>query len=137
MSLGRAAAFVIHPVTGWALCGATIGAGMATTTMENTLRIHAVAAPVIFIVLSLIYHRNFGHTGPLKPAVLFTAIVMFLDVFVVALAIYHSLVMFESVLGTWIPFALIFLSTYLTGLFAVNRRAPDTSAIPARSSARD
>jgi hypothetical protein len=133
----RSAVFLIHPVVGWALCGATIGAGMATTTMENTLRIHAVAAPVIFITLSLIYFRNFGYTRPLLTAVLFTAIVMLLDFFAVALVIYHSLAMFESVLGTWIPFALIFVSTYLTGLVAARRRAPHTSAIPVRNSARD
>jgi hypothetical protein len=30
--------------------------------------------------------------------------------------------MFASLLGTWIPFTLIFLSTYLTGL-VVTRRA--------------
>jgi hypothetical protein len=40
------------------------------------------------------------------------------DFFVVALLINRSLDMFASLLGTWIPFALIFTSTYLTGLVA-------------------
>ena len=37
--------------------------------------------------------------------------------FLVALVIIQSLAMFASVLGTWIPFALIFASTYLTGWY--------------------
>jgi hypothetical protein len=40
-----------------------------------------------------------------------------MDFFVVAILIQRSLEMFASVLGTWIPVALIFLSTYLTGLY--------------------
>ena len=40
--------------------------------------------------------------------------------FVVALLINRSFEMFASLLGTWIPFALIFLSTYLTGLLTTN-----------------
>ena len=41
------------------------------------------------------------------------------DFFVVALVINRSLEVFASVLGTWLPFALIFTSTYLTGLYLV------------------
>jgi hypothetical protein len=43
--------------------------------------------------------------------------VITLDFFVVALMINRSLEMFASLLGTWIPFALIFTSTYVTGLY--------------------
>jgi hypothetical protein len=39
------------------------------------------------------------------------------DFLLVALVINHSLAMFASLLGTWIPFALIFASTYLTGWY--------------------
>ena len=42
----------------------------------------------------------------------------FVDFLVVALLILHSLDMFASLLGTWIPFTLIFTSTYLTGLYS-------------------
>jgi hypothetical protein len=45
-----------------------------------------------------------------------------MDVFVVALLIEGSFDMFKSVLGTWLPFLLIFLSTWWTGL-AVRRAA--------------
>ena len=51
-------------------------------------------------------------------AAMFVAIVIFLDVFVIALLIERSFEMFRSVLGTWLPFALIFLATWLTGMVA-------------------
>jgi len=44
------------------------------------------------------------------------------DFFVFALLVNHSLDMFASLLGTWIPFVLIFVSTYLTGLMVTNNQ---------------
>jgi hypothetical protein len=52
----------------------------------------------------------------LQTALLFVGIVIGLDFFVVALLILRSMEMFTSLLGTWIPFALIFASAYMTGL---------------------
>jgi hypothetical protein len=34
------------------LCGVTIGVGMAATTLEHALVIHAVAAPLIFAAVT-------------------------------------------------------------------------------------
>jgi len=45
----------------------------------------------------------------------------YLGTFVVAVLINRSFEMFTSLLGTWIPFALIFLSTYLTGLAVTHK----------------
>ena len=104
---------VAHPVVGWGLCGATIGIGRKFTTLQNTLIAHAIAAPIIFVVVSAVYFCWFGGTGP---AATFVAVVIFLDVFVIALLVEKSFDMFRSVLGTWLPFALIFLATWLTGL---------------------
>jgi hypothetical protein len=47
--------------------------------------------------------------------------VILVDFFLVALVINRSLEMFASPLGTWIPFALIFASTYLTGMLLRGR----------------
>jgi hypothetical protein len=44
-----------------------------------------------------------------------------MDFFVVALLIDKSLDMFNSLLGTWIPFVFIFTSTLLTGFFISKR----------------
>ncbi len=121
--------FVIlaHAVVGWALCFATIGIGMAVTTQQNALIAHAVGAPLYFALVSLNYFKRFNYTTPLQTAVIFLGLVMFLDFFVVGLLILRNLEMFTSPLGTWIPFALIFVSTYLTGLLLtrrVNRASP-------------
>jgi hypothetical protein len=51
-------------------------------------------------------------------AAVFVVIVFLLDVFLVALLVERSFAMFRSVLGTWLAFALIFLSAWLTGVVA-------------------
>lgn len=110
---GRLFAFAF---VGWALCAATMGIGMATTSVANAMLIHAVLAPVIFIVVSILYFRGVATAPPWFTAATFVALVITVDFIVVALIILRSLDMFTSPLGTWIPFALIFLATYTTGL---------------------
>ena len=105
-----------HAFAGWALCAATMGIGMAVTTLQNTLVIHAIGAPIFFTVVSWFYFRKFNYTKPLKTALIFVSFVIIVDFFVVALLINRNLEMFASLLGTWIPFVLIFTSTYVTGL---------------------
>jgi hypothetical protein len=108
-----------HAFVGWALCAATMNIGMATMPMQTALIVHAIGAPIFFTIISLLYFRKFNYTTPLQTALIFVGFVMIVDFTVVALLILRSLEMFTSLLGTWIPFALIFLSTYLTGLFTV------------------
>ncbi len=111
-----------HAFVGWGLCAAVIGIGMAVTSVNNALILHAIGAPIFFIIMSLIYFKKFNYTAPLQTAILFIAFVIFMDIFVVALLIEKSFVMFASILGTWIPFAFIFISTYLTGLYVFKRK---------------
>lgn len=113
---------------GWALCGAIMFVGMSVTSLETTLVVHAVGAPLIFAAISWFYFTRLRYTPPLRTAVIFTSLVIFMDFFLVALVINRSLEMFRSLLGTWIPFGLIFLSTYLTGLVvAAQRERPKTA----------
>jgi len=116
MNIQKVATILAHALVGWALCAATIGIGMAVTTVNNALIIHAIGAPIFFSAVSFFYFRKFGYTKPLQTALVFLAVVIGMDFFLVALVINRSLAMFTSLLGTWIPFALIFLSTYLTGV---------------------
>jgi hypothetical protein len=111
----------IHAFIGWALCAAIMGIGMAVTSLDNTLIAHVIGAPVFFAVVSLIYFKKFNYTTPLRTAIIFLLFVIFVDFFLVALLINKSLEMFTSLLGTWIPFSLIFASTYLTGTMVVKR----------------
>ena len=113
---------LLHAFVIWALCGMTMGIGMAVTSQENALMAHALAAPIIAAVISMIYFKKFDYTTPLQTAVTFVAFVILVDFSVVAVLIIRSLEMFRSILGTWIPFVMIFVATYLRGMY-VRRRA--------------
>jgi hypothetical protein len=86
-------------------------------TERGALIFHAIVAPIAFAGLSWVYFTRFGYTRPLTTALLFVAIVVALDVFVVTILIQRSLAMFASPLGTWAPLSLIFTSTWATGIF--------------------
>ncbi len=111
----KAAVILGHALAGWALCAATMGIGMKLFSLLTALVIHAIGAPVFFALVSWNYFRRFRFTTPAQTAAIFVLMVVFLDFFTVALVIQRSLAMFASVLGTWIPFVLIFASTYITG----------------------
>lgn len=116
-------AILSHAFVGWALCAATIGIGFAVTTLQNTLIAHAIGAPIYFAIVSQNYFKKFNYTAPLQTALLFLGFVVVVDFFVIGLVILRSLELFTSPLGTWIPFALIFASTYLSGLVVARRLA--------------
>ena len=117
-----------HALVGWILCAATMAVGMALTSLQTTLIIHAIAAPVFFCAVAQLYFTRFNYTTPLLTAVVFVGFVIVVDFLIVALLINRSLEMFASALGTWIPFALIFCSTLVTGL--LNRGWPLQSKNP-------
>ncbi|MGD0037542.1 MAG: hypothetical protein ABSC53_09645 [Bacteroidota bacterium] len=113
---------LIYALIGWIFCAATMDIGMSVTTIENALYIHATLAPIFFSVISIIYFRRCKHFSPIITASIFIVFVILVDFFIVALLINRSLEMFSSLLGTWIPFALIFLATYLTGIVLGRKR---------------
>ncbi len=115
LSVRQGAVVVGLALVGWALCAATMGIGMSLLGLQVTLVVHAVAAPIVFATISLIYFKRFAYTSPMATAATFLAIVVFMDVAVVAVLALHSFAMFASFVGTWLPFTLIFASTYLTG----------------------
>jgi len=59
--------------------------GIKLTTLGTDLILHAIAAPVIFTGLSLIYFRRPGSWSPLRTAAVFLGVVVVVDVFVVGL----------------------------------------------------
>jgi hypothetical protein len=115
LSLNKAVVILIHAFVGWAFCAAIMGIGMAVTSLQTTLILHAIGGPIGFIIISLFYFNKFDYTSPLLTAIWFVAFVIFMDLFIVALLIEKSFAMFRSILGTWLPFTLIFLATYFTG----------------------
>ena len=113
---------LIFAFLGWAACGATMGLGLAFLNLETTLLIHAIGAPIYFIILSLIYFRKFFYTGPFMTAAIFIGFVIVVDFFFVALMVNKSLDMFRSLLGTWLPFIFIFCATWITGRLVVRHK---------------
>lgn len=113
----KSVVLLAHAFVGWALCGLTMAIGMATTSVINALIVHTVAVPIIFGLVSFFYFKKFRYTSPLQTAVVFVSFVIVLDILIVALVIERSFEMFTSILGTWLPFLLIFGSTYLTGSY--------------------
>jgi hypothetical protein len=90
----------------------------------GTIIVRAIVAPIVFAVVSLIYFKKFNYTTPLLTAALFTGFVVVVDllffvvvdIFYLGLQISRSLETYARWVRPWIPFALIFGSTYLTGL---------------------
>ena len=121
MNIMKLVTIFVHALIGWALCAATMGIGLATMPLQTALTIHAIGAPIFFTLVSVSYFKKFNYTTPLQTALIFVGVVITLDFFVVALLINRSLEMFASLLGTWIPFALIFTSTYVTGLYMARK----------------
>ena len=122
-TLAKAVTIALFALVGWAICGTIMAIGPLFLSMQTTLIVHAVGATLAFAALSAVYFRRFAFTSPLPTALIFLAIVVGLDVFLVAPVFVGDFGMFASPIGTWIPFALIFAATLLTGL-AVPRGAP-------------
>lgn len=120
LAIKKTIVILIHGILGWAVCGIVMMVLLNFTTVYMSLIIHFIAAPFIFLAISNNYFHRFDYTTPLFTAILFTLIVMALDFFVVAMIIEKNLEMFESVMGTWLPFLFIFLTVWLRGL-AIHR----------------
>ena len=107
---------LIHAFVVWALCGGTIAIGRSITTMKLTLIIHAIGAPIFAFIVAMFYYKRFNYTSPICTAFIFLLFIFAMDAGLVAPIFERSYRMFKSILGTWIPFSLIFMSTYITGL---------------------
>ena len=117
----RAFIIFLHAFVGWAICGAIIGIGFSLTTESNTLIIHVCAVPVVFGVIAWNYFRRFHYTSSFITAYIFLMFTAGTDFFLVALLMQKSLFMFSSIIGNWIPFLSIFLTTYLAGIITKKR----------------
>jgi menaquinone-dependent protoporphyrinogen oxidase len=113
-----------HGVAGWAICAALMAVLMQTAGPTLAIAIHAAAAPLVFIGIAIHYFRARGARDPLPTALAFVAIVVVLDAGIVAGLVLRSFAMFESLVGTWLPFALIFLATWITGFAMSMMPAP-------------
>jgi hypothetical protein len=80
------------------------------------LVIHAIAAPLFFTVIAWHYFRGRGAREAASTAIVWTATVALFDLIFIAGAARHSIEMFKSLAGTWLPFGLIFIAARITGV---------------------
>jgi len=99
---------LIHAFIVWTLCGATIAVGRSITTIELTLIIHAIGAPIFASIVAVLYYKKFNYTSPFWTAFIFLLFIIAMDAGLVAPVFEKSYRMFRSILGTWIPLSLIF-----------------------------
>lgn len=114
-ALTRNATLAGHAVVGWGICGSTIAIWRQWLSMPNTKLIHAIVAPIVFALLSLRFFRRWPGAAPLRTSLSLVGIVIGLDLLVVAPLVEHSYAMFSSAIGTWIPFASIWLASFFVG----------------------
>jgi len=102
----------------WGACGGVIAVGRRLWSLDTTLRVHLVAAPIIPFLVAAAHEELAPGFDPLLRAAAFTIIVMLLDALVVAPLFERSYAMFRSVTGTWLPFVAIFAACWAAGVLA-------------------
>jgi hypothetical protein len=90
--------------------------GRRVWSLDTTLRIHLVVAPVIAFLLSAVHRLLAPDFDAVLRAIAMTGTVVALDVAVVAPIFERSYAMFRSLIGTWIPFGAIFVASLAAGL---------------------
>ncbi len=107
---------LMHAGVGWLLCAVTMAALLQVVSLTAALVLHAIAAPLYFTAVARHYFRAPGARDPLPTAIAFTGVVILLDVVIIAGVVLRSDAMFRSIVGSWLPFLLIFLAVWTTGL---------------------
>lgn len=100
----------------WGTCGAVMAIGRRLWILNVALRVHVAAAPAIAFALSAVHKMLAPEFNPVLRAMALTGFVVVLDAIVVAPLLERSYAMFRSFVGTWLPFAAIFLASLAAGL---------------------
>jgi hypothetical protein len=95
--------------------GSTIAVGRQLLSLQNTLIVHAIVAPVVFALLARHFFHRFPDASPFRTSLGLVGTVVGLDALIVAPLLEHSYAMFTSPLGTWIPFASMWLASFFVG----------------------
>ncbi len=114
---------LLHALVLWLLCGLTMFLGRAAFGIDTALIVHLVAAPIWAGLVSLHYFRRQDAAKPLTAALVFLGFAAAGDAGLVAPVFEKSYIMFRSVIGVWLPFLLIFLSTLIVGALRSRTKA--------------
>ena len=118
----------------WGACGAVIAIGRKLWSIDTTLRVHLVAAPVFAYLLAAVHAALAPGFDPLTRGVAMTLIIVGLDALVVAPLVERSYAMFRSVIGTWLPFLAIFAAAWTAGVSAPSLTPPNRRELSLRPS---
>jgi len=99
----------------WGGCGAVIGVGRKIWTLDTTLKVHLVAAALLAFAVAAVHAIVVPGFDPVLRALVLTGLIVALDAGIVAPLFEKSYAMFRSPIGTWIPFAAIFLASWAAG----------------------
>lgn len=116
-----------YGMLGWASCATVMTFLLAITSTTVAVVVHAVFAPMIFALVAWRYFRPRGARTPLLTAVAFTATVAVLDTVIVAGLFMRSAALLVSFGGFWLPLALIFAATLVTGAILQTLPWPSTA----------
>ena len=100
----------------WDACGAVIAIGRRVWTLQTTLVVHLFAAAAFAFAAAAAHKLLAPDIGALARAIAMTGLIVALDALVVAPLFERSYAMFRNALGTWIPFAAIFLASWAAGV---------------------
>lgn len=104
-------------VFGWLLCGIVKNVSLYVYDPDVALLANAAAAPIFFSLIIHYYNRRHCYFSPTQTAVMVTGVFAALEFFVSALLLQGDLHLFAGLLGAWIPFTLVFIASWLTGLY--------------------
>lgn len=122
LTVRRLARVTTYAFIGWVSCAAVMAAAIARTNRETALLLHGIATPFLFVWISSSYFARPTAFPPLRAAAVMVGIVALLDLIVVGCFVEHSLEMFGSIVGTWLPLLLVFLAVWTTGLASTASR---------------
>ena len=100
----------------WGACGGVIAIGRWLWSLDTTLRVHLVAAPIFAFLVAAVHRLLAPEFDPLMRAAAITILVMLLDALIVAPLFERSYAMFRSAIGTWLPFLAIFAAAWFAGI---------------------
>ncbi|WP_224244382.1 flavodoxin domain-containing protein [Hyalangium gracile] len=112
---GSVARLLAHGVVGGALCASVMLGLLQVMSLTGARIVHVFAAPLIFTAIAWLYFRPRGAREPRQVALVWTVCVALLELLIVGGPTQGGLRMFASILGTWVPYVLIFFATWGTG----------------------
>ena len=105
--------WVEYPMVGWSVLLLLLLALAAFASTTVTIVVYSLAAPAVFLMLAPHYFKAPGSREPLPTAILWTAMVLTLNV--VASSLIDGLTTALSGVGLWLPLLLIFVTTLVIG----------------------